>query len=102
MFKRKKSEYRYLQDCVKTAEEEGISIEELEPEQYNLLESQLTGSFIMTVCIAAALAILHLLEQTGAFRTLLFAAIWKGIDAWGRPYFKLFLTYKLKKLFSGN
>ncbi|MCL1949488.1 MAG: hypothetical protein FWF59_07130 [Turicibacter sp.] len=93
---RKKSAYLLLEDRVKEAQEAGLSIDQLEPELYYYLEDRMTGSLVMISVIALTLIFLHLLDHTAAFRTLLFATIWKGIDAWGRPYFQPFINYRLQ------
>jgi len=103
MFRRKeKSEYQLLLERVKTAEAEQTPIEALDLELMTYLEERMTGTFIILGMAAIALLMLHLLGEQALFRTLLFALIWKGIDAWSRPYFQPFINYRLKKLFSGQ
>lgn len=103
MFKRKKkSEYQLLLERVKVAEEEGVHVSALEPDLYHFLEERLTGSFIILAMGAIASVMLHLLGEQALFRTLLFALIWKGIDAWSRPYFQPFINDRIGRLFGGH
>ena len=99
MFRRKNNEYHQLQEQLKAALEAETPIEGLQPHLYYFLEERLTGSFIVLGVVAVIALVLFLLDEQASVRILLFAALWKGIDAWGRPYFHPFIAYRIKKLF---
>lgn len=100
VLKRRNSEYRKIQDELKSAQEAGVSIKELDNDLLFFLDERLTGTFIVLAVLGVILVLLHLLGETAAFRKLLFATAWKGIDAWGRPYFQTSINYRFKRLWA--